>query len=231
MPSDRATTPDELEARLVRHLRYRLGAWPPRGGLEVVTSVNRDRPEWDGVVRPIAGVETAEGMVLSVPPAAFAEVAQLAERGLPALSAGIGEVFGQPGTTFGKGVFRYIDRLVEFEELGEWVETEDPRLPGWLRPFNGGILIVCDDQDRYMAGVGIKRHDEFGSEIAVGTEPEFRGRGFARRLVATAARYLVRSGVTVIYEHALDNVASGAVATSAGFSDRGWKAIHLGDEE
>jgi GNAT superfamily N-acetyltransferase len=170
-------------------------------------------------------------MVLSVPPAAFAQIAQLAKRGLPALSAGIGEVFGQPGTTLGKGVFRYIDRLVELEELGEWVETEDPRLPGWLRPFNGGILIVCDDRDRYMAGVGIKRHDEFGCEIAVGTEPEFRGQGLARRLVATAARYLVRSGVTVIYEHALDNLASGAVALAAGFPDRGWKAVHLGDEE
>jgi hypothetical protein len=24
--------------------------------------------------------------------------------------------------------------------VGEWVERDDPRLPPWLRPFNGGVL-------------------------------------------------------------------------------------------
>jgi ribosomal protein S18 acetylase RimI-like enzyme len=154
-----------------------------------------------------------------VPPAALSEVAKLAQHGLPAVSAAIGAIFGEDGTTLGTGVFRYVERLVDLEALGEWVDTDDPRLPGWLRPFNGGILIVCDERDRYMAGVGIKRHDEF------------RGRGLARRLVATAARDLVRAGSTVTYEHALDNAQSGAVAAAAGFPDRGWRAIHLGDEE
>jgi GNAT superfamily N-acetyltransferase len=224
-------TADDLEARLGRHLKHRLGAWPPSGGLEVVASENRDLPEWDGVVRPIAGVETPDGMVLSVPPAVVVEVAELASHGLTVLFQEIGAVFGQEGTSLGTGTFRFIEHLVDLEELGEWVESDDPRLPSWLRPFNGGILIACDDRDRYMAGVGVKRHDEFGSEIAVGTEPEFRGRGLARRLVATAARYLVGTGVTVTYEHVIDNAASGAVALAAGFPDRGWQAVHLGHED
>jgi GNAT superfamily N-acetyltransferase len=157
-------------------------------------------------------------------------VQRLARAGLEDLSTRIGAVFARE-ETLGYGVFRYLDRLVDLEELGEWVETDDARLPGWLRPFNGGVLIVCDEENRYMAGVGLKRHDEFGSEIAVGTDPEFRGRGLARRLVATAARHLLGAGSTATYEHVIGNDASGAVASAAGFGDRGWRAIHLGEEE
>ncbi|HEY5271667.1 MAG TPA: GNAT family N-acetyltransferase [Acidimicrobiales bacterium] len=230
MSSDQIPTEIDLDQRAARHLRYRLGVWPPESGLQIVASELRDEPEWDGVVRPVLGVETPEGVLISVSPAAFAEVERLARGGLAELSERIGAVFGEDDT-LGFGVFRYLDQLVDLDELGSWVETDDPRLPGWLRPFNGGILVACDEENRYMAGVGLKRHDEFGSEIAVGTEPEFRGRGLARRLVATAARYLLRSGSTATYEHVLGNDASGAVASAAGFRDRGWRAIHLGDEE
>lgn len=231
MSSDPIPSQGDLDQRLVRHLRHRLGEWPPGSELQVVGCELRDEPEWDGVVRPLLGVETPTGTIISVSPAALPEVEQLARGGLEELSAGIGAVFDQEGETLGFGVLRYLDHLVDLDDLGDWVETDDARLPGWLRPFNGGILIVCDEANRYMAGVGLKRHDEFGSEIAVGTEPEFRGRGLARRLVATAARHLVATGMTLTYEHVLDNDASGAVASAAGFSDRGWKAIHLGEEE
>jgi RimJ/RimL family protein N-acetyltransferase len=225
-------TPSEidLDQLLARHLNHRLGAWPPEGGLQIVASELRGEPEWDGVVRPVLGLETPMGAVISVPPTVLPEVQRLARGGVGDLSLGIGAVFDRE-ETLGYGVFRYLDHLVDLEELGEWVETDDARLPAWLRPFNGGVLIVCDEENRYMAGVGLKRHDEFGSEIAVGTEPEFRGRGLARRLVATAARHLLAAGSIATYEHVIGNEASGAVASAAGFSDRGWKAIHLGEEE
>jgi ribosomal protein S18 acetylase RimI-like enzyme len=231
MSSDPIPSRDDLDQLLARHLSHRLGAWPPSGELQVVGCELRDEPEWDGVVRPLLGVETPTGTIISVSPKVLSAVAQLAQGGREELSAGIGALFDREGESLGFGIFRYLDHLVDLDELGEWVEPDDARLPGWLRPFNGGILIVCDDQARYMAGVGLKRHDEFGSEIAVGTEPEFRGRGLARRLVATAARHLVANGVTATYEHVIGNDASGAVATAAGFSDLGWKAVHLGEEE
>jgi GNAT superfamily N-acetyltransferase len=221
----------DLDQRVARHLSHRLGTWPPSGGLQIVASELRDEPEWDGVVRPVLGLQTPIGVLISVPPTAFAEVQRFAGGSLEELSARIGAVFGRREETLGFGVFRYVDQLVDLEELGEWVETDDTRLPEWLRPFNGGVLITCDEENRYMAGVGLKRHDEFGSEIAVGTEPEFRGRGLARRLVATAARHLLEAGSTATYEHVLGNDASGAVATAAGFHDRGWRAIQLGNVE
>ena len=77
----------------------------------------------------------------------------------------------------------------------------------------------------YLAGVGIKRHDQYGHELSVGTEPEARGRGLARRLVAQAARRVLDEGAVPTYQHAFDNVASARVAQAAGFPDRGWTSM------
>lgn len=231
MSVEEIATEDELAARIARHLAHRLGAWPPERPIHVVGSMLRTQPEWDGVVRPVLGVATAHAMVLSVAPHAVGDVETLSLEGFDALSSGIGRLFGRPDLRLGVNDFRYLARIVDLEPLGEWVESDDPRLPAWLRPFNGGILIVCDGNERYMAGVGLKLHDALASEIAVGTEPEFRGRGLARRLVATAARHLAQSGATATYEHVRANDRSGAVAVASGFSDEGWTTIHLGHEE
>ena len=231
MSTESFVSEDELAARLATHLAHRLGSWPPQRGLQIVGSDLRDLPEWDGVVRPVLGIATPEGTVISVPKSVVDSAQILANLGFAQLSEGIGALFDQPNLPLGVNDFRYLRELVALEPLGEWVAADDPRVPAWLRPFDGGVLIVCDEADRYMAGVGLKLHDEFASEIAVGTEPEFRGRGLARRLVATAARRLVDEGKTATYEHVRENATSGAVAVAAGFSDLGWTTIHLGHEE
>jgi GNAT superfamily N-acetyltransferase len=82
----------------------------------------------------------------------------------------------------------------------------------------------------YLAGVGIKRHDELGHEISVGTEPQARGQGLARRLVAQAARRILDQGRIPTYLHTFDNAASSRVAAAAGFPDLGWSALMLSDE-
>jgi predicted GNAT family acetyltransferase len=86
------------------------------------------------------------------------------------------------------------------------------------------VLIARDDEGRYLAGVGIKRHDGYGQELSVGTGPAARGRGLARRLVAQAARRVLDEGAVPTYMHALDNLGSARVAEAAGFPDRGWSA-------
>jgi predicted GNAT family acetyltransferase len=60
--------------------------------------------------------------------------------------------------------------------------------------------------------------------LAVGTVPEARGRGLARRLVAQAARRVLDEGAVPTYRHDFDNVASARVAEAAGFPDRGWRS-------
>ena len=108
------------------------------------------------------------------------------------------------------------------EALGEWVTTQTSNLPPWLAPFNGPRLVARNNAGEVIASVGIKIHDRFGYEISVVTEAEARGRGFARRLVATAARWVLDDGAIPTYLHQPSNLASAHVAEAVGFADNGW---------
>jgi predicted GNAT family acetyltransferase len=75
--------------------------------------------------------------------------------------------------------------------------------------------------------VGIKHHDAYGRELAVGTDEAARGRGLARRLVAQAARRILDEGGIPTYQHDPANVASARVADASGFPDRGWRSAGM----
>ncbi|HVL07134.1 MAG TPA: GNAT family N-acetyltransferase, partial [Acidimicrobiales bacterium] len=176
---------EEVLDRLHRHLRRWLGAWPPTSMVAVVGCDCRTAPGWDGVVRPFAGVETPEGTILSVPPETV-EAVRAAGATLEEILDGVPEAIGQPGAVVGKGVYRYALAPADIEPIGEWVPAEAPDVPAWLRPFGGEVLVVRDE-GKYVAGLGIKRHDRLGMEVAVATDEAWRGRGLARALVARGA--------------------------------------------
>jgi len=218
---------DEVRDRLDRHLRSWLGAWPPTGGVTVVASDKRSAAGWDGEVRPLAGISTPDGTVISVPPDRL-EAAGGGGGGLEEVLDRLPEALGRPGGQIGRGVFRFAVDAPDFGTVGEWVPAVDQRVPAWLRPFGGEVLIVFDDDDGgYCAGLGIKRHDERGQEVAVATEEGWRGRGLARALVARASARILRSGGVPIYLHGRANEASARVADAAGFPDLGWSIIGL----
>ena len=198
--------------RLETFLDEWLGRWPPQSARDVVGSPLRDAPGWDGKVHPVMGVGDDNGRwVVSVPTARA----------------------GSPDPLVGfrteEAVFRWSDAPAALDPVGAWVPADSPILPAWLRPFGGEVLVVTDD-DGYLAGVGLKRHLDSGWEISVGTEPRGRGRGLARRLVATAARRVLDEGRAVLYLHADENVASAAAADAAGFPDRGWRVLSVEEE-
>jgi predicted GNAT family acetyltransferase len=85
--------------------------------------------------------------------------------------------------------------------------------------------MAFDDAGEYVAGVGIKVHDEHGHELAVVTEERAREKGLARRLVAQAARRVLDVGAVPTYLHADSNVRSAKVAVAAGFPERGWRIL------
>lgn len=232
-----------LPAGLVRHWQAWLGADPddlaalgdPAGagrGVHVVGSAGRERPGWDGEVHPVAGVVDPFGNgVVALPLRAAAEVRSSVGPVAPLddVRAAITEVLAGPEQVVYRAVYRWAVDVPGEEVLapvGEWLPGDDPRIPEWLRPFRGPALVALED-GRYLAGVGLKRHDDAGQEIAVGTDEGARGRGLARRLVAQAARDLIAAGVVPTYMHAADNVASARVADAAGFPDRGWTALGL----
>jgi GNAT superfamily N-acetyltransferase len=206
-----------IDLRLRHHLTSWLGQWPAAHDVDVVGSGKRVRPGWDGHVHPAIGVAA---------PGRTTVVRALAARPLNGLLAALPDVLGMPGLDTYRAVFRWSLAPAPLPDLGEWVPADDPVVPDWLRPFGGDVLIVRRPEDGgYLAGVGIKRHDAFGQELSVGTEPEARGRGVARHLVAQAARRVLDEGAVPTYQHAASNLASGRVADAAGFVDRGWASF------
>ena len=203
------------------HLVTWLGRWPGEGrGLTVVGSARRVEPGWDGSVYPVIGVSDTDGRgVLSVPPSAVDAVsAALADDDRDRIPAAVGS-----GERFFTGVFRWSTAPADLPDAGTWVAADDPSVPEWLRPFGGDVLVALDPATgAHLSGVGIKKHDVYGQELAVVTRPEAEGRSLGRRLVAQAARRVLDEGAVPTYLHAVDNHASAHLATAAGFPDRGW---------
>jgi GNAT superfamily N-acetyltransferase len=221
---------DEIPPRLREHLLTWLGDWPPRpAGVTVVGSAARNQPGWDGAVHEVIGVASQEAALLSVPLEAVDAISALVrgndlEEDLHLLRQGIAKAFGRDGRV-GRGRFRWSTEPTATADVGDWVPTDDPRVPAWLKPFNDEVLIAWADDGTYGAGVGRKKHDPAGQEISVGTEESLRGRGIARKLVATAARQILDDGAIPTYLHAFDNIASDRVATTSGFPDVGWTIL------
>jgi RimJ/RimL family protein N-acetyltransferase len=225
-----ARLPRSACRQLGRHLQVWLGAWPEAGGATLTVTPDRDQPRWDGGAWPLLGVEgpATAGSALSVSPGYLSSLgAETVQQVTRALAPGEAPVpaFGLPDGTIERLVFRWTAKPAELPEIGEWIPTDDPRVPQWLRPFNGDVLIAWDEQGEYAAGVGRKAHNELAQEIAVGTDPAHRGKGLAPMLVAQAARRILAEGVLPLYLHTPDNDASARVAEKAGFTDRGWRAV------
>ncbi len=218
-----------MSRALQEHLKRWVGEWPPGAALRVIGDPTRDKTTWDGVVRPLLGVGDGLRTVIAVPPSAVEEVRAVIGTDLndPDLGARLAPLLGMEHAVFGTGVFRWTHLPAPVPEVGTWIEAgaRDGRLPEWLLPFNGRRLIAVDRRGAYVAGVGIKVHDDFGQEVAVVTTPAARGQGLARRLVVTAARRILAEGGVPVYLHQRSNAASAHVADASGFPDRGW-TIH-----
>lgn len=221
------------EARLTAALAAWLGAWPPVEPVQVVVWPGRDRPGWDGGRWLGLGVESPLGTVFSLSPLLGTDAdavdphrISMALRAADPADA-LASAFSRGTLTFGRSVFRWSDRPAPLPEVGEWVPPDDPRLPPWLRIFNGDVLVAWSTEGQVAAGVGRKRHNRFGQELAVGTDPSHRGRGLARALVAQAGRRVLEEGAVPLYFHHPANAASARVADTAGFPDRGWHIVGL----
>ena len=221
-----------MDERTAQGLGEWLGGWPPALPIRVVADPEADRMGWDGSPRGVAGAVDPDGRaVVRLPPAAAARVDAPVVH-LPALLTLLPHALRQAGTA-GAGVLRWAQDVPTPEVLpdaGVWLPADladsgDPRVPAWLRPFGGDVLVALDHDGSYLAGVGLKRHHAGLSEISVGTDERARGRGLARRLVAQAARSVIAEGKAVLYLHAPDNEASARVARASGFPDTGWQVV------
>lgn len=206
---------EPLPAAVRAHLELWFGGWySSDNGIAVIESERRTEPGWDGKVLPVAGLANEHWAVISVAPGQADVVAQAVHGLRP---SDIPERLGLM-----TAVFRWCLEPQTTQDVGEWVARDDGRVPEWLHPFNGDVLIEWDDDGRYGGGVGRKMHNALGHEISVGTEPSLRGRGIASRLVSTAARRILLDVPVATYMHLPDNLASAKVADRAGFPSHGW---------
>ncbi len=216
-----------ISSRLSSHLSSWLGAWPSDGprSLIVTSSPRREQPGWDGSIRPIAGIATPDGVVLSVPEASVSEVQALGDT-LDEVGPRLAETLGRPGWRFYAGVFRWSEQPIPFDRPGVWLPRDHESVLEWLKPFNGEVLVGFEDGE-VAAGVGRKLHDRWGHELAVVTEKGHRGRGWAKRLVSQAAERVLDDGAVPTYLHSPTNEASARTADACGFPDRGWRILGI----
>lgn len=214
-------------SRLSSHLSSWLGAWPSGGprSLIITSSPRREQPGWDGKIRPVAGVATPDGAVLSVPADAVSAVGSLGDS-VDEVARRLPEILGRPDWRFYVGVFRWSEQPIPFDRPGVWLPRDHEAVLPWLKPFNGDVLVGFDDGE-VAAGVGRKLHDEWGHELAVVTEEGHRGRGWAKRLVSQAAEQVLDDGAVPTYLHSPTNTASAQTADACGFPDRGWKILGI----
>ena len=83
--------------------------------------------------------------------------------------------------------------------------------------FDGPIFGVRGPHGRLVSWAALKLKSASVWELAVATEAEYRGRGYARDVVASAARHTLEQGRLPIYIHDRDNSTSAFVARAVGF--------------
>jgi GNAT superfamily N-acetyltransferase len=200
-----------------------------RGGVHIISESRRGLPAWHGYTLPIVGLSFAPGAVIACRP-------DLVGR----LSAELGSDVHQPyldGPAF-RRLWRAVARCTEnaFTLAGdlravsaatfvpphsmaraELMAAEDTAALHLRTRFDGAIFGVRGPHGRLVSWAATKLKSDSVWELAVATEPDYRGRGYARDVVAAAAQYTLEQGRLPIYIHDRDNGTSAFVARAVGF--------------
>jgi GNAT superfamily N-acetyltransferase len=200
-----------------------------RGGVHVLSVPARGLPAWHGYTLPIVGLSFAPGAVVACRP-------DLIDR----LRAELGSDVHQPyldGPAFRRlwraiqrcapnaftlaGDFRAADAATfapsATMDRAEFIAEDDPAALHLRTRFDGAIFGVRGPHGRLVSWAALKLKAESVWEIAVATEGDYRGRGFARDVVSAAARHTLDNGRLPIYIHDRDNSTSSFVARATGF--------------
>ena len=189
-----------LDRRLYLHLATWLGQWPAGPGQHVVGSWRRAaRPGTAASARPSRSGSTA--VRCSPCRRDGSRPSGRSPRTRSALYEALPAAVGQPGWAVHDDVFRWCLAPAALPDVGGWTTPPDPAFPPWLRLFDSEVLVVRDADGGYLAGVGIKRHDAYGHELAVGTVPARAAGGWPAGSVAQAARRVLDEGAVPTYRH------------------------------
>jgi hypothetical protein len=208
-------------------------ACPPelarRGGVHLLSASQRGLPTWHGFTMPLVALSFEPGAVIACRP-------DLVER----LRAELGSDIHQqhldgpalrrlwravqrslPNAFTLAGDFRAADHstLVSSArmERAEHIHEDDPAALHLRTRFDGAIFGVRGPRGRLVSWAALKLKSERIWEVAVATEADYRGRGYARDVVSAAARFTLDQGRLPTYIHDRDNSTSAFVARAVGF--------------
>jgi GNAT superfamily N-acetyltransferase len=229
-------TSNRLAATAVRTLDLYVDsvlACPPAlarsGGVHLLSEPRRGLPAWHGFTMPIVGLSYAPGAVVACRPdlvdrvraelgsdahqpyldgPAFRRLWRAVARSAPNSFTLAGDLRAASAATFAPPPTMH---------RAELLDEEDPAALHLRTRFDGAIFGVRGPHGRLVSWTAIKLKSDAVWELAVATEADYRGRGFARDVVAAAARYTLDQGRLPIYIHDRDNSTSAFVARATGF--------------
>ncbi|MCA1644132.1 MAG: GNAT family N-acetyltransferase [Chloroflexi bacterium] len=206
---------------------------PPRlarqGGVHLLSASARGLPSWHGYTLPIVGLSFAPGAVIACRP-------DLLERLRRELGSDAHQTYldgpalrrlwravqhCMPNAFTLAGDFRAADAATfspsETIHRAEQIAEDDPAALHLRTRFDGAIFGVRGPHGRLISWAALKVKSAHVWELAVATEADYRGRGYARDVVSAAARFTLERGRLPVYIHDRDNGSSGFVARAAGF--------------
>jgi GNAT superfamily N-acetyltransferase len=199
------------------------------GGVHLLSVPERGLPTWHGYVMPIVGLAFATGAVIACRPdlcsqleaalgsdtrlasmdgAAFRRLQRAVRQTLPHAFTLGGDFRALDGGTLSPSVS---------EHRAELIAADDASALHLRARFDGPIFGVRGPRGRIVAYAALKLKSAAVWEVAVATEAEYRGRGFARDVVSAASRHTLEQGRVPIYIHDRDNSSSAFVARAVGY--------------
>jgi RimJ/RimL family protein N-acetyltransferase len=203
--------------------------WLSEPGIQVFASERRARPGWGGYIAPILAVGTLGGGLVSVRSdllqavnrevAAFPLERPLGEREFARLRSISQRAVPYAYCLSGDVLFVDRGRFRPGEPGAEHLSRDDRRGTDLRRRFDGEIFIVPGNRGDIAAWSAIKLKANDVWEIAVVTEPAYRGRGHAKRVVTAATSYILDHGRVPLYVHDRSNLASARVCRALGYTE------------
>jgi GNAT superfamily N-acetyltransferase len=102
-------------------------------------------------------------------------------------------------------------------ERAERIPEDDAAALHLRTRFDGPIFAIRGPHRRLISWTAVKLKSNHVWELAVATEADYRGRGYARDTVAAATRFALDQGRVPIYIHDRDNSTSAFVARAIGY--------------
>lgn len=219
-------------SRLDRYASAVFGCAPAlarTGGVHLTPCPARGLPSWKGFTLPVVALAFDEGAVVAVRPdlmdglrdamGSDVRAPRLDHAALTRLQYRFRGLLPHAFTL--AGAVRAVDaacfRPSARPERAERIAWDDSAALHLRTRFDGEVFGVRGPRGNLVSWAALKLKDDAVWEIAVATDADYRGRGYARDVVSAATAFGLEQGRTPLYIHDHDNGASAFVCRSLGY--------------